>query len=73
MTRIDLDARKAKKEAARANQYPRPVEDELAELETIVEPVKAKKKAKKKVVKKKVAKKKVVKKKAKKRARKSKG
>jgi hypothetical protein len=23
MTRIDLDARKAKKEAARANQYPR--------------------------------------------------
>ena len=69
MTRIDLDARKAKKEAARANQYPRPVEDELAELVTIVEPVKAKKK----VAKKKVAKKKVVKKKAKKRARKNKG
>ena len=36
MTRIDLDARKAKKEAARANQYPRP--------ETTVEPVIIKKK-----------------------------
>jgi len=36
MTRIDLDARKAKKEAARANQYPRP--------ETTVEPVITKKK-----------------------------
>ena len=42
MTQIDLDARKAKKEAARANQYPRP--------ETTVEPViikKAKKRARK--------------------------
>jgi len=32
MTRIDLDARKAKKEAARANQYPRTTRMQATEV-----------------------------------------